>query len=248
VTFCAAQPRPGPRRSRAVARSRNAEPIRRALGTVIDDYNGDNFAHAGLGFVGGGYIAAWSRGARPIEYHPVPPGTPRWGMGWKQAVRRHYNHTFNVRVHGSSMATRPNYLSLDPTYRDAYGQPVLRITFDFPDNDVRMANYVTDRAVEIAKLMGGEIVVPSYRSTPYSIVPYQTTHNTGGAIMGMDPQKSIVNRYLQSWDVSNLFVQSACVYPQNPGDNPTGTVGALVYWTVQPIHEEYLKHQGGLVQ
>jgi gluconate 2-dehydrogenase alpha chain len=219
-----------------------------ALGTAIDDYNGDNFDHAGLGFVGGGYVAANSTGARPIEYHPVPPGTPRWGLAWKQAVRRYYNHTVNISVHGSSMATRTNYLSLDPTYRDAYGQPMLRITFDFPDNDVRMANYVTDRAVEIAKLMGGEIVVPSYRSTPYSIVPYQTTHNTGGAIMGTDPQTSVVNRYLQSWDVSNVFVQGACAYPQNPGYNPTGTVGALVYWTVKAIREQYLKSQGPLVR
>ena len=146
------------------------------------------------------------------------------------------------------MATRANYFSLDPTYRDAYGQPMLRITFDFPDNDVRMANYVTDRAVGIAKLMGGEIVVPSYRSAPYSIVPYQTTHNTGGAIMGTDPQTSVVNRYLQSWDVSNLFVQGACAYPQNPGYNPTGTVGALVYWTVKAIREKYLKSPGPLVR
>ena len=219
-----------------------------ALGTVIDDYNGDNFDHAGLGFVGGGYIAANSTGARPIEYHPVPPGTPRWGLAWKQAVRRHYNHTANVGVHGSSMATRHNYLSLDPTYRDAYGQPMLRLTFDFPDNDVRMAHYVTDRALEIARLMGGERVVPSYRATPYSIVPYQTTHNTGGAIMGTDPQTSVVNRYLQSWDVSNVFVQGACAYPQNPGYNPTGTVGALAYWSAQAIREQYLKHPGPLVR
>jgi gluconate 2-dehydrogenase alpha chain len=215
---------------------------------VIDDYNGDNFDHAGLGFVGGGYIAANTTGARPIEYHPVPPGTPRWGLAWKRAVRRYYNHTVNVGVHGSSMATRHNYLSLDPTYRDAYGQPLLRITFDFPGNDVRMANYVTDRVVEIAKLMGGELVVPSYRATPYSIVPYQTTHNTGGAIMGTDPQTSVVNRYLQSWDVPNVFVQGACAYPQNPGYNPTGTVGALVYWSAKAIREQYLKHPGPLVR
>jgi gluconate 2-dehydrogenase alpha chain len=219
-----------------------------ALGTAIDDYNGDNFDHAGLGFVGGAYIAAWTTGGRPIEYHPVPPGTPRWGLAWKQAVRRHYNHTVNIDVHGSSMATRSNYLSLDPTYRDAYGQPMLRITFDFPDNDVRMAHYVTDRAVEIAKLMGGEIVVPSYRATPYSIVPYQTTHNTGGAIMGTDPQTSVVNRYLQSWDVSNVFVQGACAYPQNPGYNPTDTVGALAYWSARAIREEYLKHPRPLLR
>ena len=111
-----------------------------------------------------------------------------------------------------------------------------------------MANYVTDRAVEIARLMGGEVVVPSYRSTPYSIVPYQTTHNTGGAIMGTDPKTSTVNRYLQSWDVSNVFVQGACAFPQNPGYNPTGTVGALVYWTAQAIRKQYLKQPGPLVR
>jgi hypothetical protein len=55
----------------------------------------------------------------------------------------------------------------------------------------------------------------------------------------MDPKESVVNRYLQSWDVSKVFVQDACVYPQNPGYNPTDTVGALAYWTAQAIHEQY---------
>jgi hypothetical protein len=39
---------------------------------------------------------------------------------------------------------------------------------------------------------------------------------------------SVVNRYLQSWEVSNVFVQGACIYPQNPGYNPTDTVGTLI--------------------
>ena len=59
-----------------------------ALGTVVDEFNGDNFDHAGLGFVGGGHLAANNFGSRPIGAHPVPPGTPRWGSGWKQAVAR----------------------------------------------------------------------------------------------------------------------------------------------------------------
>jgi gluconate 2-dehydrogenase alpha chain len=218
-----------------------------ALGTVVDDFNGDNFDHTGLGFVGGGYIVAWSTGGRPIEYHPAPPGTPRWGLGWKQAVRRHYNHTVTVDTHGSSMPVRTNYLSADPTYRDAYGQPLLRFTFDFPENDLRMSRYVTDRAVEIARLMGGEIVSPGYRSAPYSMVPYQTTHNCGGAVMGTDPATSVVNRYLQTWDVPNVFVQGASAFPQNAGYNPTDTVGALAYWSAKAIREQYLRNSGPLV-
>ena len=69
------------------------------------------------------------------------------------------------------------------------------------------------------------------------MVPYQTTHNTGGAVMGSDPKTSVLNRYLQSWDVPNVFVMGASAFPQNAGYNPTGTVGALTYWALDAIFE-----------
>jgi gluconate 2-dehydrogenase alpha chain len=218
-----------------------------ALGTVIDDYNGDNFDHSRLGFIGGSYICAYMTGARPIQYHPVPPGTPRWGAGWKQGVKRYYNHSVSLQCHGASMAARGNYVDLDPTYRDAYGQPLLRMTFDFPQNDVKMSRYVTDRATEIASLMGAQRVVPFYRTTPYTITTYQTTHNVGGAAMGADPKTSFCNRYLQSWDLHNVFVMGTSVFPQNAGYNPTDTVGALTYWAVDAVKSRYLKSPGPLV-
>src|SRR5262252_7589024 len=62
-----------------------------ALSMMIDDLDGDNFDHTGLGFIGGGWIGAASSGARPIDFHPVPQGTPRWGSEWKKAVARYYN-------------------------------------------------------------------------------------------------------------------------------------------------------------
>jgi len=84
------------------------------------------------------------------------------------------------------------------------------------------------------------------RSGHYSDVPYQTTHNTGGAVMGTDPRTSVVNRYLQSWDVPNVFVLGSSVYPQNPGYNPTGTVGALAFWAADAIRR-YVKNPGPLM-
>jgi gluconate 2-dehydrogenase alpha chain len=52
---------------------------------------------------------------------------------------------------------------------------------------------------------------------------------------------------LQSWDVSNVFVMGASAFPQNAGYNPTGTVGALTYWSLDAI-KKYLKSPGPLVQ
>jgi gluconate 2-dehydrogenase alpha chain len=85
------------------------------------------------------------------------------------------------------------------------------------------------------------------RTGHYSIVPYQTTHNTGGAAMGADPGTSVVNRYLQSWDVSNVFVMGACAFPQNAGYNPTGTVGALTFLAADALRTQYLRQPGPLV-
>ena len=94
--------------------------------------------------------------------------------------------------------------------------------------------------------MGAERVVRRGPPQRYSIVPYQSTHNTGGAAMGTDPKTSALNRYNQTWDVSNVFVTGACAFPQNAGKNPTGPVGALAYWTADAI-KRYLKNPGPLV-
>ena len=61
-----------------------------AHGMIIDDYNGDNFDHGGLGFVGGGYMGMGQTNARPIETRPVPAGTPKWGAQWKKATAETY--------------------------------------------------------------------------------------------------------------------------------------------------------------
>jgi gluconate 2-dehydrogenase alpha chain len=86
-----------------------------------------------------------------------------------------------------------------------------------------------------------------YRTGPYDITTYQTTHLNGGAVMGNDPTTSVINRYLQSWDVTNLFVLGASGFPQNPGYNPTLTVGALAYWAAAAIRNKYLKSPGRLI-
>ena len=218
-----------------------------ALGQVVDDFNGDGFDHSGLGFVGGAGINTGPTNGRPIQTRPTPPGTPRWGAQWKQATKKSYLRFFTLGSQGSSCATYTNHLDLDPTYKDRFGQPLLRMTFDFPDNDIRMSNYVTDKMEEIAKALKPREYVVSRRVKPYSTVPYQSTHNTGGAIMGADPKTSAINKYLQSWDVPNVFVVGASAFPQNAGYNPTGTVGALAFWTADAIITKYLKSPGPLV-
>ena len=55
-----------------------------------------------------------------------------------------------------------------------------------------------------------------------------------------------MNRYLQCWDVPNVFVQGACLFPQNAGYNPTGTVGALAFWGADALRQ-YVRQPRALV-
>ncbi len=219
-----------------------------AIGMCIDEFNGDNFDHRAHGFVGGGYIGQVQTNGRPIEATPVPPGTPKWGIKWKQAVRDNYlSSIYGGSCHGSCYSYRSNYMDLDPTYKDRFGRPLLRMTMDFHENELKMSAFLTDKYAEILKQMGAQQIVKSPRKGPYDVTKYQTSHLCGGAIMGDSPGNSALNRYLQSWDVPNLFVQGATAFPQNAGYNPTGTVGALAYWSAKAIREQYLKNPGPLV-
>jgi gluconate 2-dehydrogenase alpha chain len=178
----------------------------------------------------------------------VPKGTPKWGAEWKKATAETYQRAFSLATHGSSYSYKDCYLDLDPTYKDRFGRPLLRMTFDSHDNELKMSAFLTDRLAEIAKAMDPAEMTASPRKGPYDSTIYQTTHNTGGTVMGADPATSVLNRYCQSWDVHNVFVPGgASVFPQNHGYNPTDTVGALAYWTADAIRNRYLKNPGPLV-
>ena len=150
-------------------------------------------------------------------------------------------------MHGSFYSYRDVYLDLDPTYTDRFGRPLMRMTIDFHDNELKQNAFLTDKFAEIIQAMGAHTVEKQYRKGPYDATEYQTTHLNGGAIMGTDPTTSALNRYLQSWDVPNLFVTGATAFPQNAGYNPTGTVAALAFWAAAAIRSQYLKNPGPLV-
>jgi gluconate 2-dehydrogenase alpha chain len=219
-----------------------------AGGQIVDDFNGDHFDHGPLGFVGGGYLGVIQTGGRPIQQMLLPKDTPQWGAKWKQAIKENYLYMLNISSHGTVMSYRDNYLDLDPTYRDGFGLPLLRMTFDWKPNEFKMTKFITGKAEEIARAMGPKSINVKLRKDGehYDTRAYQTTHNVGGAVMGTDPATSAVNRYLQSWDVPNVFVMGASCYPQNIGYNPTGLLGALAYWSADAIRNRYLKKPGPL--
>ena len=229
---------------------RNFNPFMAAGGSnwTIDDFNVNwDFDRAPHGFVGGYNVGAGFNTVLPIGYRPVPRGTPVWGRAWKDATARWYQAAMTLTSSGGVMPNRWNCFDLDPTYRNAFGQPLMRMTFDYKDNELKMGRHAADVMNGVARAMSPTSFEPATVRESWSVVPYQSTHNTGGTIMGTNPRDSAVNRYLQSWDAHNLFVVGANVFPHNSAYNPTGPVGALAYWTADAIRSRYVKNPGPLV-
>lgn len=234
----------------AYFKDKDFKPYMTACGNAvaIDDLNGDNFDHTGLGFLGGGLVKYGSAPTLPVTGVLTPPGTPTWGAEWKRAIRQYYAHSMVIGAQGESPAYRDHFLDLDPTYQDAYGLPLLRITFDWRPNERAMVAFLGTKISGLVDAMGADFVLAAgVLPDHYDTASYQSTHNTGGVIMGADPREAAVNNYLQMWDYPNVFVVGASAFPQNPGYNPTGTVGALAYRAADGIVNKYRTNPGPLV-
>ena len=214
-----------------------------ASGVCINDFDGDVFDHSGLPFLRGGHLQAMSMGYRPIaNFGVLPPSVKTgWGSDWKKAALEYYDRTGSIVFTGEHLAYKGNYMDLDPTYKDRFGDPLLRFTINWGENERKMAEFVTPRAAELARAMGAKEVSSFPGLKNYDANRYQTTHIQGGTIMGSSSDRSVVNPYLQHWQVPNLFVLGASTMPQNPSAHPTLTLLALTYRAADAIVDRYLK-------
>jgi len=216
---------------------------------AIDDFNNNwSYDRGPDGFVGGILVMAGMTNGRPIEHHPVPPGTPRWGSEWKAAMAHWYQKSMSIGGIGSIMPSRRNHLDLDPDYRDPFGQPMLRMTFDYTDNDRRLTAKAAQVVNDLARSLSPSHLVPAAAaSRSYTIAGYQGTHNSGGTIMSPTPESGVVNKFGQCWTMPNLFVVGASTMPHNGAQNPTATIGAMAYLTADAIRRSYLPHPNRLL-
>lgn len=218
-----------------------------ALGAVVNDYAADNFDHTDLDFLGGGAIELRQYGyAALASSDNVPGDTPEWGQEYKAQSLKYAYRTLEIWYTGAAMPYWHNYLDLDPTYVDEYGDPLLRVTYKYTDQERNIAEFGVARCHELMEAMGADIIeddpIPDEFDHVYSGGGY-----VGGVAMGDDPETSAVNNYLQMWDVENLFVVGGSAFPHRGSHYPTPTIAALGYRAAEGI-EMYLVDEGPLAE
>ncbi len=230
-----------------------AQPLNRFMGSgsaamFIGDYDGDVFDRGTLPFLRGGTLGARGYGFQPIANFGVVPNSvkAKWGSEWKKAAVDAYDRTGGIGFTGEHLAYKSNFMDLDPTYKDKLGDPLLRLTLDWRENERKMADFATAKALELARAMHAKEINSFSGLGSYDSTRYQSTHVQGGTIMGDSPNHSVVSPYLQHWQLPNLFILGGSTFPQNASLNPTPTLLAMTLRTADAIVERYLKNPGPL--
>jgi choline dehydrogenase-like flavoprotein len=175
------------------------------------------------GFYGGGGIDA-RMGGQPSGWALAAGGDlPGWGADYKERLEA-FPRSMMSTGHCTSLAVETNSVSIDPTLKDEWGVPAMRVTYkDHPD-DLAMAKFLQDRSYEIMQAAGAEKV---WRAPPR--LARGSVHLLGTCRMGDDPQSSVVDRYHRSHDVKNLFVCDGSSFVTSGRGQPTMTIQALAF-------------------
>lgn len=173
-------------------------------------------------------------GSGAAEYPSHAHTTPGFGAGFKQTVRGNHPTPISYSAFGEVLARRENQVSLDPQVKDTYGIPSLRFDYRFGDNELKMAADMADTAEEMLKAAGAEDiqVVREPLTEGWSI------HELGTARMGNNAKTSVTNAFGQTHDVKNLFVVDGSVFVSAACVNPTWTILALCWRSMDYLQEE----------
>jgi choline dehydrogenase-like flavoprotein len=169
----------------------------------------------GLGFKRGyGYQGGARRsGAGPVGF----------GASMKQGMREYGPWQFGMTAFGECLPYADNRLSLHAGKVDRFGVPQLRFDVTFRDNELKMMTDARTQGEEMLRKAG----LSNVTSTEQEHVPGEAIHEMGGARMGADPRRSVLNAWSQAHDASNLYVTDGAQMASISCVNPSLTFMAL---------------------
>ena len=156
----------------------------------------------------------WQRGARQAGI----------GVDFKNSLRKTGDWHLMITASGEMLPDIGNQVSLDPKVRDAWDMPVLHIDVGFGANDMAMAKGASQDAADMLTGMGYKGVLKFPLGNP---VPGSAIHEMGGAPMGHDKRKSVLDVNNRAHDIPNLFVTDGAAMNSCSQSNPSFTYMAM---------------------
>ncbi|MFZ7089395.1 GMC family oxidoreductase [Curtobacterium sp. RRHDQ10] len=200
--------------------------------TAIEDFSGELVHDHDPNVAWGAPIISWPGDYQPLEIaQAMPANAPRWGSGFREWMRDNYTHIWAMYSQTANIPRTDTYVDLDPVRKDRHGEPVLRMTHGWSDTDQRGVEFLLTQKRRIAQEMGLTTWWEETTNPDYHI----STHEVGTHRMGEDPATSVVDMYGRSHECENLYVVGGGQFPSYHGYNPTETIWALNYMTVDQM-------------
>ena len=156
-------------------------------------------------------------------------GRGRWngeghGAAWKARVLNDLN-PWGIGIHGwgETLPREENALALDPTVKDKWGVPALRISCRWGENERKMQEDMVRTATEMLDAAGATNITPTRSNNP----PGHCIHEMGGARMGRSADVSVCDADNALWEVPNVHVTDGACMASSACQNPSITYMAI---------------------
>jgi choline dehydrogenase-like flavoprotein len=184
------------------------------------------------------------------EYPQFAAALPGYGSAWKKEVKSRYVAQARVWIAGGEMlAQKENFVELDPEVKDHWGIPVVKVHFQHCDNDRKIIADFQEKAQELFRTAGGEVMPSMGRGGPAGFPGGPgspdagragagrgagagralggSIHEVGTARMSASPKDGVLNSYCQTHDIANLYVFGGNAFVSTGDKHPTLTMMAL---------------------
>jgi choline dehydrogenase-like flavoprotein len=190
---------------------------RRANGIYIPRYrNLDNDKRdyiRGFGYQGSAGRERWSREIPELSI----------GGDFKDALSEPGSWTMGMGGFGETLPYHENRVYLDKNKKDKWGLPLPVIDAVVRDNEMKMRVDMINDAKEMLEAAG----VKNVNTFNSEAVLGKGIHEMGTARMGTSPKNSVLNKWNQVWDATNVYVTDGAAMTSSACQNPSLTYMAL---------------------
>ncbi len=179
----------------------------RNLGTEKRDYL------RGFGYQGSASREGWGRNVAEMSI----------GGDFKDALCEPGGWTMGITGFGETLPYHENKVTLDKTKKDKWGLNVLAIDAEIKDNEIRMRKDMMQDAKDMLEAAG----LKNVKTHDNGYTLGMGIHEMGTARMGHDPKTSVLNKFNQVWDATNVFVTDGAAMTSAACQNPSLTYMAM---------------------
>jgi choline dehydrogenase-like flavoprotein len=160
-----------------------------------------------------------------------------WGEQLKQNLKQEFTtyKTLRFEVFNDWLPTDDCFVALDEDVTDKWGDPVAKVRIGFHEHDLKVGEYLSEKAETVLRQLGAKNVSSSVSGYP------PTNLMAGGCRFGEDPATSVLNQYCEAHEVKNLFVTDGSFMPTGGSVPYTYTIYANAFRVAEHIKQRWQK-------